>query len=89
MFTLCRTNLYTNAGLEILYQIFILNLFSEKICHTYTNDIKLNDRKLFIRFYLFFVSLLYAFFCSNYARVLRLTGPFVQEYTPKAIALGL
>jgi len=27
-----------------------------------TNDIKLNDRKLFIRFFLFFVSLLYSFF---------------------------
>jgi len=22
-------------------------------------------------------------FCSNYARVLRHTGPFVQEYTPR------
>jgi len=30
--------------------------------HASPNDIKLNDRKLFIRFFLFFVSLLYAFF---------------------------
>jgi len=45
------------------------------------NDIKLNDKKLFIRFFLFFVSLLYTFL-SNYARLLRHTGPFVQEYTP-------
>jgi len=28
-------------------------------------------------------------FCSNYARVLRHTGPFVQKYTPSLGLVGL
>jgi len=50
-----------------------------------TNDIKLNDRKLFIRFFSF-LFLYYTHFCSNYARVIRHTCPIVQKYN---LALGL
>jgi len=53
-----------------------------------TNDIKLNDRKLFIRFSLFCFFII-RIFCSNYARVLRHTSPFYYlpairyEYTKR------
>jgi len=58
------------------------------MCSGITNDIELNDRKLFIRFSLFCFFIIRSF-CSNYACVLRHTGPFVQEYTSSLMLVAI
>jgi len=46
------------------------------------NGIKLNDRNLAHSFFSLFCFFIIRIFCSNYARILRHTSPFIQEYTP-------